>query len=78
MWAGWHTHTISFRGNLPEGLTTPMLYVDGTGHVLVKGPGGGDVGCPHRLAPGGVDALVHALPGSTFTSVETQKKYKLS
>ena len=53
MWAGWHTHTISFRGKLPEGPTTPMLYVDGTGHVLVKGPGGDDVGCPHRLAPGG-------------------------
>ena len=47
------THTISFRDDLPEGLTTPGLYVDGTGHVLVKGPGGGDDGCPHRLAPGG-------------------------
>ena len=53
MWAGGHTHAVSFRVGLPEGLTTPVLDVDGTGHVLVKGPGGGDDGCPHRLAPGG-------------------------
>ena len=34
-------------------LTTKELYAEGTGHVLVDGPGGGDDGGLHRLAPGG-------------------------
>ena len=33
--------------------TTIELCVDGTGHILVNGPGGGDDGGLHRLAPGG-------------------------
>ena len=50
MWP--RAHTISFCDDLPERLTTTALCVDGTGHVLVEGPGGGDDGCLHRLAPG--------------------------